>query len=193
MVQNYGLIAVSLEEKTKLEYSLQRSMTRRCQGDHQQFHQQTNALWAISCRSESRTFPKIGFRSLLSPSTYLPAFSQMPIREWEIWPIGSHQPIYRHIFTHYPINWLWVPFEPINLSTGIFTDAHSGMGNLTLQVPLTYLLANFHTLSQKMALSSFRAHQPIYRHFYGCPFWNGKLDQLGPINLSTGIFSCTIP
>ena len=112
----------------------------------------------LSTGTFSRTIPKNDFRSLLSPSTYLPAFSQMPSREWEIWPIGSHQPIYRHIFTHYPKKWLWVPFEPINLSTGIFTDAHSGMGNLTNWVPSTYLPAHFHALSQKMALDPFWAH-----------------------------------
>ena len=69
----------------------------------------------------------------------------------------------------------------------------AGMGNLTNWVPSTYLPAHFHALSQKMALDPFWAHQPIYRHFHGCSFWNGKFDQLGSINLSTGTFSHTIP
>ena len=110
-----------------------------------------------------------GFESLSSPSTYLPAFSRMPILEWEIWPIGSHQPIYWHIFTHFPKKWLWVPFEPIKLSTGNFTDAHSGMGNLTNLVPSTYLLAHFHALSQKNGfqhLSSPSNYLPAFSQIY---------------------------
>ena len=108
-------------------------------------------------------------------------------------PNGSNQRIYGHIFMHYPEKWLWVPFEPINLSTGIYTDAHSGLGNGTKQVSSTYLQAHLHTLSRKMALGPFQAHQRIYGHFHGCPFWTGKWDQIGPINISTGIFSHTIP
>ena len=100
----------------------------------------------------------------------------MPILEWEIWPIGSHQPIYRHIFTHYPKKWLWFPFEPINLYTGIFTDTHSWMGNWTNWVPSTYLLVYFHALSHKVVLSPFRAHQPINRYIHGFPFRKGTIN-----------------
>ena len=56
-------------------------------------------------------------------------------------------------------------------------DAHSGTGNLTIRVPLTYLLAHFHALSQKMALSPFRAQQPIYRPFHGWKFGPIGSDQ----------------
>ena len=108
-------------------------------------------------------------------------------------PNWSHQCIYGHIFTHYPEKWLWVPFKPINVSTGIFTDAHSRLGNGTKWVPSTYLRGYFHALSRKMALGPFQAHQCIYGHFHGCPFCTGKWDQTGPINVSTVIFSRTIP
>ena len=108
-------------------------------------------------------------------------------------PNRSHQRIYRHIFTHYPGKWLWVPFNPINVSTGIFTDAHFGLGNGTKWVPSTYLRAYFHTLSRKLALSPIRTYLRIYGHFYGCPLWTGKWDQTGPINISTGTFSHTLP
>ena len=95
----------------------------------------------------SRTIPKNGFESHSNPSTYLRAFLRMPILDWEMGPNRSHQRIYGHIFTHYPKKWLWVPFKPINVSTGIFTDAHSGLGNGTKQVPSMYLRAHFHALS----------------------------------------------
>ena len=140
----------------------------------------------------SRTIPKNGFESHSSPSTYLRAYLRMPILDWEMGPNWSHQRIYGHIFTHYPEKWHWVPFKPINVSTGIFTDAHSGLGNGTKWVPSTYLRAYFQALSRKMTLSSIRAHQHIYGHIYGCPFWTGKWDQTGPINVSTVIFSGTI-
>ena len=108
----------------------------------------------ISAGTFSRTIPINGFGSgsLLSPSTYLRAFSWMPILDWEMGPNWYRQRIYEHIFMHYPKIWPWVPFKPINVSTSIFTDAHSGLGNGTKQVPSTYLRAYFHTLSRNMAL-----------------------------------------
>ena len=149
--------------------------------------------WVYYFLTFTHTIQKNGFESHSNPSTYLRAFFRMPILDWEMGPNRSHQRIYGHIFTHYPEKWLWVPFKPINVSTGIFTDAHSGLGNGTKWVPSTYLRAYFHALSRKMALSPIRTHQRIYGHIYGCPFWTGKWDKTGPINESTGTFSCTIP
>ena len=113
----------------------------------------------LSTGTFSRTIPKNGFDFLSSPLTYIPASSRIPILEWEIGPIGSHQPIYWYIFMHYPIKWFWVPFEPINLSTDIFTDSHSG------RVPSMYLLLPFYALFWKITNL-----QGIYRSLWP-PNW----------------------
>ena len=124
------------------------------------------------------------FQAHSSPSTYLQAYLRMPILDWEMEPNGSHQRIYGDIFTHYPEKWLWAPFKPINVSTGIFTDAHSVLGNGTKLVQSTYLRSYFYALSQKIALGSIWGHQSIYGHFHWYPFWTGKWDQ--SINVSMG-------